>query len=169
MMSTIRGAWKITGGAVVKGHMLNDNLGGTALNNNLYPITRAANKDHLMYVENLVKQAVWHSGGVHYRVRVDGVPDITHPQAVFHTDFETWNPSTGVTGPKTAIDVPSDLRSISAYHQAFVPGSTVDPDTASNPSKPSGFHGPATTVGALSQQEQQDRINQPATHNRSYG
>ncbi|TMP40783.1 hypothetical protein CWB96_21325 [Pseudoalteromonas citrea] len=39
----------------VKGDLLNDNLGGLANKNNLYPITGQANKDHLNRVESKIK------------------------------------------------------------------------------------------------------------------
>jgi hypothetical protein len=51
--------YKKKAGHFVKGHMLNDNLGGTALNENLFPITVMANKQHLSYVENKVKARLW--------------------------------------------------------------------------------------------------------------
>ena len=38
----------------VKGHLLNDNLGGKANKNNLYPITGQANSDHKTKVENKI-------------------------------------------------------------------------------------------------------------------
>ena len=38
----------------VKGHLLNDNLGGKANKNNLYPITAQANSDHKNEVENKI-------------------------------------------------------------------------------------------------------------------
>lgn len=46
----------------VKGHLLNDNLGGMANKNNLYPITGQANKDHLTQVESKIKDYI--DGGV---------------------------------------------------------------------------------------------------------
>lgn len=46
----------------VKGHLLNDNLGGMANKNNLYPITGKANKDHLDDVESKIKTYI--DGGV---------------------------------------------------------------------------------------------------------
>lgn len=42
----------------IKGHLLNDNLGGLGIPENLFPITAAANKSHLNRVEQHVKNAV---------------------------------------------------------------------------------------------------------------
>ncbi|MDB9327947.1 hypothetical protein PN435_17595 [Nodularia spumigena CS-590/02] len=55
----------------IKGHLLNDNLGGPGEDRNLYPITAIANKDHEAYVESVVKQWVNEQGyWVYYKVDV---------------------------------------------------------------------------------------------------
>ena len=65
----------------VKGHLLNDNLGGPGSAENLYPITAEANRAHYDNVERTLRQWVntdhyW----VYYRVRVEGVDEtINHP------------------------------------------------------------------------------------------
>jgi hypothetical protein len=46
----------------IKGHLLNDNLGGPGRAANLFPITAQANKDHEQWVETLVKQWVNQQG-----------------------------------------------------------------------------------------------------------
>ena len=43
----------------IKGHLLNDNLGGMANKNNLYPITSKANKEHENLVESKIKDYVF--------------------------------------------------------------------------------------------------------------
>jgi hypothetical protein len=53
---------------LVKGHLLNEYLGGKAKNANLYPITDGANSDHLGYVENNVKKLVLAGRTVQYEV-----------------------------------------------------------------------------------------------------
>jgi len=53
---------------LVKGHLLNEYLGGKAKNSNLYPITDGANYDHLGYVENYVKKLVLAGRTVKYEV-----------------------------------------------------------------------------------------------------
>ncbi|AFY57584.1 hypothetical protein Riv7116_5188 [Rivularia sp. PCC 7116] len=56
----------------VKGHLLNDNLGGPGENRNLYPITAGANKKHVDHVESYVKKWVNTEGyWVYYKVEVD--------------------------------------------------------------------------------------------------
>jgi hypothetical protein len=56
----------------VKGHLLNDNLGGPGTDVNLYPITAEANKVHENQVESLLKQWVNQEGfWVYYKVTVD--------------------------------------------------------------------------------------------------
>lgn len=58
----------------IKGHLLNDNLGGPGIAQNLYPITALANKNHEAYVESWVKQKVNLQGHwVYYRVQVKNV------------------------------------------------------------------------------------------------
>jgi hypothetical protein len=56
----------------IKGHLLNDNLGGPGEDRNLYPITAIANKQHEAYVEYYVKQWVNKNGyWVYYKVEVN--------------------------------------------------------------------------------------------------
>lgn len=55
-------------GIIVEGHLWNDNLGGNALNINLFPMTRAANKDHLTYVENLAKSYIYNGVPIYYNL-----------------------------------------------------------------------------------------------------
>jgi hypothetical protein len=55
----------------VKGHLLNDNLGGPGSAQNLYPITADANKQHVQQVESVVKDWVNNQGyWVYYKVEV---------------------------------------------------------------------------------------------------
>ncbi|WP_189606592.1 eCIS core domain-containing protein [Saccharospirillum salsuginis] len=65
----------------IKGHLLNDNIGGPGSSENLYPITAEANRSHETNVESIVKRWVnnehyW----VYYRVQVRNVSEhIEHP------------------------------------------------------------------------------------------
>lgn len=53
-----------TGGYTwIKGHLLNDNLGGPGESYNLTPLTKDANTDHLNKIEARVKEAIDWSGG----------------------------------------------------------------------------------------------------------
>lgn len=68
MMDDYRRKTGLKGGRLVKGHLLNEHLGGKADNSNLYPITDGANWDHLGYVENHVKKLVLAGRTVEYEV-----------------------------------------------------------------------------------------------------
>lgn len=70
----------------IKGHLLNDNLGGLGILENLFPITASANKEHLNRVEQHVKNAVltldeWQNEspttrqGSYVRYTVEATPD----------------------------------------------------------------------------------------------
>lgn len=59
-------------GKFIKGHLLNDNLGGPGVAENLFPITAQANKLHEQYVESWIKEKVNLNGyWVYYRVNVN--------------------------------------------------------------------------------------------------
>ena len=77
LMAHIKSIYPLAKGALsVKGHLLNDNLGGTALDNNLFPISKGANGKHLATAENFVKNAVWQKKKpVIYTVDVKGSTD----------------------------------------------------------------------------------------------
>ena len=55
----------------IKGHLLNDNLGGIAVGKNLYPITGYANGKHLQFVESYIKSAIDLGYVMAYRVVVN--------------------------------------------------------------------------------------------------
>lgn len=65
----------------IKGHLLNDNIGGPGTSDNLYPITAEANRSHETNVESIVKRWVnidhyW----VYYRVQVKSPQEhLEHP------------------------------------------------------------------------------------------
>lgn len=92
MMDALRAHYVINGGDLVKGHLLNDNLGGKALNNNLFPITRAANKQHLMTTENYAKTQLWtHQSPIWYTVEVSGNPNANQPTHEFNVSLGYWD------------------------------------------------------------------------------
>lgn len=69
----------------IKGHLLNDNLGGPGSQQNLYPITHQANVDHSSLVEEPLKDWVNNQRGVAwYKVEVTGgnVGDIAQDTGV---------------------------------------------------------------------------------------
>jgi hypothetical protein len=164
MMSAIRSCWGIVGGDVVKGHLLNDNLGGTANNNNLYPITRGANKNHLNYVENGAKKAFWvdKSPGIYYKVTVDADPDIESSTADFDCEIRYWNPSNNQLGPQviSPTTIPSDLEDVRSKDSDSSPFETYtgdDVDMISRPKKPKWALKPKTKVSELTFSEKQMR------------
>lgn len=61
----------------VRGHLLNHDLGGLAIYNNLFPITVAANGEHYHEVEKKVKHWVANGYQAHYRVEAFGGEDGT--------------------------------------------------------------------------------------------
>ena len=98
LMTDIRDATGLSGNEVVKGHLLNDNVGGKALDANLFPLTRAANKVHEKTAENYVKNKLWDDRqGVYYRVTARRASsDIANHNGYFHYLVRDWNPATNV-------------------------------------------------------------------------
>lgn len=162
MMSAIRSKWGITGGGLVKGHLWNDNLGGSAMNYNLYPITKAANSDHLGYVENKAKEYVWNKQPIYYRVEVDANPVITDPKADFDCEIRSWDPTTGKLGSRLfgPVTIESDLNNVGAYNEAYETYTGNTADRQKRPKKPKWAQNPKTRVGELTKQELKERQNQ---------
>lgn len=108
MMQWIKSHHGIKAHDAVKGHLLNDNVGGKALNVNLFPITKAANAVHLRTAENYVKNKLWDDQqGVYYKV----VANTGNP-CNFEYEIQDWNPSTDKkSGSKYAGTIVSDLGS----------------------------------------------------------
>ncbi|KAF0224704.1 MAG: hypothetical protein FD176_886 [Rhodospirillaceae bacterium] len=84
----------------VRGHLLNHDLGGVALYNNLFPITTAANGEHYQEVEKNVKH--WVANGCEVTYDVDANHRGDSPDGVFVCDAEvTSDPNnTGLAGAK---------------------------------------------------------------------
>lgn len=163
MMGAIRDKYGIVGGNVVKGHLWNDNLGGSALNKNLYPITKAANADHLGFVENAVKTQIWtHQNPVYYSVEVDAEPDINDPSADFDCEVRAWDPLTEKIGKLLypAVTIKSDLNDVGAYGEAYETYTGDEAERQKRPRKPKWAKNPKTTVGALTKLEYAERLKQ---------
>lgn len=162
MMSAIRDLWGIDGSDLVKGHLLNDNLGGTALGENLYPITRGANKDHEIFAENAVKKRLWGDKlGMYYRVDVKGTPDIFDNVAYFDCVFKEWDTDDpgDTTGKDVipAITVFSDLNSVRTTKNVWTMGKVGEPSRTKRTKKPVDFKAPKTRVGDLTKKEKKRR------------
>lgn len=162
MMAAIREHWGIEGGNVVKGHLLNDNLGGSALAANLYPITGGANKDHLGFVENAIKKADWEQGNsTYYEVEVKGTPKIEEAKATFSCDMRTWDGGNDYsTAGETVLsrNVPSDLTKVRAKGQVHSRSdSGEEPERIKGAKKPRGFKEPKKAVSDLTTREKEER------------
>lgn len=85
----------------VRGHLLNHDLGGLAIYNNLFPITTAANGEHYQEVEKNVKH--WVANGCKVTYDVDAFQQGgDSPDGVFVCDAEVTSapPKTGLAGAK---------------------------------------------------------------------
>ncbi len=156
----------------VKGHLLNDNLGGTALDNNLYPLSKGANGIHLSTAENYVKKAVWNKGrAVKYSVVVAGSNDYTgadstNAKATFRTSVSPWedvNDTSKVGATEYTANIVSNLGSPKTREAQDKDGKNSESITGIKGLKPSTK--PASTVGGLSSEEQGLRNSQPGTSN----
>lgn len=97
MMQWIKSHHGIKATDAVKGHLLNDNVGGKALNVNLFPITKAANAIHLRTAENHVKNKLWDQDqGVYYRVTATN----SGSTGRFDVFVQNWDPDTDVKSGK---------------------------------------------------------------------
>lgn len=77
--SAVRGNY--TGGSriYVRGHLLNDNLGGPANDHNLFPITNDANAQHKSAVEEYIKKGIENGYSYDYNVEITNVSEQTLP------------------------------------------------------------------------------------------
>lgn len=84
-----------TASSWVRGHLMNHDLGGEPLYNNLFPITTAANGEHYHEVEKPIKAMLASGCQVDYRVQAEKRNDITSPDGAFSCD------AMAVSGPHT--------------------------------------------------------------------
>ncbi len=115
----------------IKGHLLNENLGGPGISANLTPLTHIANKDHLNRFEKKAKDAIQKSQGralyykdqywygLEYQVRAVGQPypapaNVEQRAIKDHLDCEVqWMKKAKGTGTVTAgldAGAPASLR-----------------------------------------------------------
>jgi hypothetical protein len=127
LMEAIRDEYNLKGNEVVKGHLLNDNLGGTALDANLFPITGEANKLHLHNVESVAKEVYEHGVGLYYTVEVESDAKLKKPSSKFKVQLAHWDPAKDVIGDYMTTDM-----NVSSYlhrakrKRAEVRGLTLD-------------------------------------------
>lgn len=89
--------------SMIRGHLMNGQLGGPGIASNLFPITSRANSWHKSYAENHIKHAVTGGQGVYYRVNVDSAFNIKSPNATFECYACEWDPKKNKTNPKKEI------------------------------------------------------------------
>jgi hypothetical protein len=77
----------------IKGHLLNDHVGGPGQSFNLFPITADANAKHLAYVEKYVKAQLGSRYVVYYKIEVDhGAPKAGSSGYSVDSNFNfTWS------------------------------------------------------------------------------
>jgi hypothetical protein len=168
MMAAIRTHYGINGGDLVKGHLLNDNLGGKALNNNLFPITRAANKQHLITTENYAKAQLWtHNSPIWYSIEVQQPADINQSTHQFDVKLGNWDMATDTAHPAAItgsvfsdLGSPKDADIANAHHLANYSAGTL-----ANAVGMGRAVRPHTTVGGMSADEQNYRDHSGALHN----
>ena len=82
---------------MIRGHLLNHDLGGFGVEENLYPITSGANKKHTNNVENHVGDELnnasiaGNGAGVYYSVKVNPIQNTSH-SLMNNTIFNKLNP-----------------------------------------------------------------------------
>jgi len=107
----------------IRGHLLNDNLGGPGDAYNLFPITGNANKEHEKVIESKVKRWVnddkqW----VKYTVDVTpGTVDL--PKGVVNSKFvcaaHIWDPASGKFGNSIAATITSQYKKEHATDETY--------------------------------------------------
>ncbi len=113
------------GTKIVRGHLLNDHLGGLSVEENLFPISAQANSNHLHKVEGYVK-------GFTYGRNREFIPkNIIYRVNVFNADgtqqFNEFNPMTQFCCDVEVYDWDSNAPKIAAHYD-------VDSDISNNTS-----------------------------------
>jgi len=107
--------------SMIKGHLLNGQLGGPGVAENLFPITSSANSKHKNFAENVIKQHIAYGGhhGIYYSVEVtDANYSTKNPSGKFTCEAYYWNQSKGhshsAVDKKQAYLKPLDIESTPA-------------------------------------------------------
>ena len=121
---------------MVRGHLLNHDLGGFAVEENLYPITTSANNKHKTHVENPVGQALQaahalnNGSGVYYSVKVNPIQNtsnnlVNNTSAFVCEAYRTANMTPGSVGTKGTLILKATIESMPGgvtASTAFDPG-----------------------------------------------
>ena len=126
----------------------------------MYPITKAANKDHLVYVENFAKKKIFEKTPICYRVEVIGDPKIDEPKAEFRCEIKEWNLKSNLIGkPYVSVTIHSNLEDVRGYNKATNTTNNDKPQKFSNPRKPTWIKNPKKKVSELTDEEKENRAN----------
>lgn len=79
---------KLSGDNYIRGHLLNDNLGGPAVVHNLFPITDNANKKHTNNAEAYIKKGVEHGYLYEYSVDIQNVSETHLGSGLYSVDCD---------------------------------------------------------------------------------
>lgn len=170
LMEDIRDEYNLKGNEVVKGHLLNDNLGGSALDNNLFPISGEANKAHLHNVESVVKDVYELGMGMYYKVDVEGQAKLKNPNAKFKVQLAHWDPVKDKIGEYLTTNMGvSSMLARAKRKRAEVSGLKVDKKSKIYmklkkdlmKKKRQKLHKPIKLVGGLSKNAKALRDKQP--------
>jgi hypothetical protein len=98
--------------SLIRGHLMNGQLGGPGIAPNLFPITSQANSQHKYFVENHVKELVTKGLPVAYRVEVKRHKgfdaDGSSISADFKCQYKAFNPRTKNVVEQNAVTVRSE-------------------------------------------------------------
>lgn len=108
---------------MIRGHLLNHDLGGFGVEENLYPITSGANTKHKNHVENHVgdelnkASAAGNGSGVYYSVKVNPIQDTSHNlmnnTSTFVCEaYHVANMNPGSVGTKGALILKANIESM---------------------------------------------------------
>ncbi len=78
---------------MIRGHLLNGQLGGLGIAANLFPITSSANSKHKNHVENPIKQQIKNGKDIDYTVTVNSQYKMSDPNAQFICDAKATDDS----------------------------------------------------------------------------
>jgi hypothetical protein len=101
---------------MIRGHLLNGNLGGLGVMENLFPITNRANRLHETQVENHIKNEIQQGNSIDYNVNVtDAAMEEDDADATFHC--EAWQADGTKIIDKNIDSFPSANRRNSAGNE----------------------------------------------------
>lgn len=141
----------------LKGHLLNDNLGGLAVSSNLYPITSDANKNHSNSVEQYLRHAV--KAGYVYDYKVTMVTKAVNPVTApgfngkYYVDSDMHVELTRLNTNLTPVASTKKTGVIKSYYgkksdRTFEKSDHKAEFTDGSRSKPMGPGGKVTTLAA---------------------